>query len=387
MKKGKVFLTGATGLVGSSLIVDLIRQGSVEKFVCLVRSAKGVAASDRLHQALKEECAFERHGDLFAEVMRRVDVIEGDVSSLDGTALVKLPQMQGVSKILHCAADVNLGKDPSGRVFRTNFNGTQNVIELAKRMNVSEFHYVATAYVAGKRDGVVYETQDNGEAGYNNAYEESKSKAEDLVRESGLPFAIYRPGIIVGRSSDGRIRRALAFYRILEFLVKLKAKMASAASSDPRDWVTMKINCAAKASRAVYFTPIDYVQKSIGYLFHHFKNGETYHITGDSPVSAAQILKQTSSVMRIRGIEIGSSTMYETSEERLFTKFIGDLFPYFSTNITFDQTNIFAAWPDAKKWTYGAKELDLMLRSYLRDHCSQADWCAGLADNVFESDR
>lgn len=386
MKDCKVFLTGATGLVGSSLIVDLVRQGCVGKFVCLVRSARDVTASERLLRAVREECVFEGREDLFSEAMGRVEAVEGDVSTLDDMALSKLPQMQGVSKILHCAADVNLGKDPTGRVFRTNFNGTKSVIELAKRMRASEFHYVATAYVAGKRNGVVYETRNTGEAGYNNAYEESKSKAEDLVRESGLPFAIYRPGIIVGRSSDGRIRRALAFYRILEFLVKFKAKMASAADANPREWVTMKINCAAKASQAVYFTPIDYVQKGIGYLFQHFKSGATYHLTGNSPISAEQILEQTSSVLHIRGIEIGASSMHGTPEERLFTKLIGDLFPYFSTDITFDQANISAAWPDSKEWTYGTKELDLMLRSYLRDHCSRTAWCAWLADNVVDVD-
>ena len=111
---------------------------------------------------------------------------------------------------------MNLGKDPTGKTFHINYDGTVNMLELARLVNAKAFHYVSTAYVAGKLVGRAMEAVPQ-ESGFNNPYEESKCKAEMLVRNSGFPFTIYRPAIITGRRRDGRIRKPLAFYyRILE---------------------------------------------------------------------------------------------------------------------------------------------------------------------------
>ena len=51
---------------------------------------------------------------------------------------------------------------------------TGKILELAKRLAVQEFHFVATAYVAGRLKGVSYERTPSTEHGFNNPYEESK---------------------------------------------------------------------------------------------------------------------------------------------------------------------------------------------------------------------
>ena len=200
-----ILLTGLTGLVGSSVVVALARERRDISFVCLVRGSGGVSAAQRAQDVIRSECAFEGCPEACEDVLSRVTVVEGDVTSIDVEKLSADPLLKGVRKIFHCAADVNLGKDPTGRVYTVNYEGTQRMVELAKRLDVDEFHYVATAYVAGRQTGTVYEQEQHPPA-FNNAYEESKCKAEHLVRESGVPFTVYRPGIIVGRRSDGRRR-------------------------------------------------------------------------------------------------------------------------------------------------------------------------------------
>ena len=369
----RIFLTGLTGLVGSAVVVALARERRDVSFVCLVRGSVGVPAAQRAREVIRSECAFEGCPEACEDVLSRVSVIEGDVTSVDAERLAADPELKGVRKIFHCAADVNLGKDPTGRVFTVNYEGTRRMVDLAKRLDVDEFHYVATAYVAGRQTGTVYE-QEQHPPSFNNAYEESKCKAELLVRESGLLFTVYRPGIIVGRKSDGRIRKPLAFYRILEFLQQLKSRTARIKGVPPDGWVDMGINCRTVASEHVYFVPIDYVQSAIAALFPKGASGVTYHVTGDRPVSAAQILRAVCRVFRIDGLSIGMERECKSAEEKMFTKFVGDLFPYFSSDIVFDQQNIRRDFAGLAAYDYGSVDLEVMVRAYLADHYGSVAW-------------
>ena len=368
-----ILLTGLTGLVGSAVVVALARERRDVSFVCLVRGSVGVPAAQRAREVIRSECTFEGCPEACEDVLSRVSVIEGDVTSIDVEKLAADPVLKGVRKILHCAADVNLGKDPTGRVFTVNYEGTRRMVELAKRLGVDEFHYVATAYVAGRQTGTVYEQEQHPPA-FNNAYEESKCKAEHLVRESGIPFTVYRPGIIVGRKSDGRIRKPLAFYRILEFLQQLKSRTARIKGVPPDGWVDMDINCRTIASEHIYFVPIDYVQSAIAALFQRGTSSVTYHVTGDHPVSAVQILRAVCRVFRIDGLSIGMERECKSAEEKMFTKFVGDLFPYFSSDIVFDQQNIRRDFAGLAAYDYGSADLEVMVRAYLADHYCSVPW-------------
>lgn len=372
-KADVILMTGVTGLVGSSVVVALAKRRANCSFVCIVRSRAGVPAVERVRIALRDECDFEGCPELFRDVLNRVTVIDEDVASFDVLKLSASEALNSVNKVFHCAADVNLGKDPTGKVFNVNFEGTKNMIALAKLLGVDEFHFVSTAYVAGKQTGIIYEEPQNP-ASFNNPYEESKCKAEGLVRSAGIPFSIYRPGIIVGRRSDGRIRKPLAFYRILEFLQKLKERAAKRKAVDPGSWVDMDMNCFAAASKNVYFVPIDYVQEAISTLLQLKPGNLTYHVTGGHPVSANQILEAVCNVFRLKGVTIGMGRECKTAEEKMFTKWVGDLFPYFSSDLNFDQTMIFRDVPASKSWGYGYEDLRMMIWAYLNDQFSHVQW-------------
>ena len=151
----RILLTGLTGLVGSSVVVALARERRDISFVCLVRGSGGVSAAQRAREVIRSECAFEGCPEACEDVLSRVSVIEGDVTSIDVEKLSADPLLRGVRKVIHCAADVNLGKDPTGRVFTVNYEGTRRMVDLAKRLGVDEFHYVATAFVAGRQTGEI----------------------------------------------------------------------------------------------------------------------------------------------------------------------------------------------------------------------------------------
>lgn len=376
----KIFLTGITGLVGSGFVVALLRERQDYEIVCLARKTAVKSAQQRTEEIIRDECRFDGCPELADRILKSVKVIEGDVTTINPEELAKNPLLAGTTIIFHCAADVNLGKDPTGRTYRINYNGTENMVKLAQLLKVKEFHYVGTAYIAGKLVGAAFENMpiDNG---FNNPYEESKFKAEMLVRNSGIPFTIYRPAIITGRRSDGRIRKPLAFYRILEFLGKLKSHYCSKHHIDHTGWANLQINFATVPSEHVYFVPIDYVQEAITALFQQPVNNQAYHITGESPLSTHQIENSICRVLRLDGTTVNGGPVAETMDNKLMARFLGDLFPYFSSDIVFDQSNVRKALGDKiLDWEYGQKGLEILIRSFYKDYFPNVEWLQTLAN-------
>lgn len=376
----KIFLTGITGLVGSAFVVALLRERQDYEIVCLARKTAVKSAQQRTEEVIRDECRFDGCPELADRILKSVKVIEGDVTTINPEELAKNPLLAGTTIIFHCAADVNLGKDPTGRTYRINYNGTENMVKLAQLLKVKEFHYVGTAYIAGKLVGTAFENMpiDNG---FNNPYEESKFKAEMLVRNSGIPFTIYRPAIITGRRSDGRIRKPLAFYRILEFLGKLKSHYCTKHHIDHTGWANLQINFATVPSEHVYFVPIDYVQEAIAALFQQPINNQAYHITGESPLSTHQIENSICRVLRLDGTTVNGGPVAETMDNKLMARFLGDLFPYFSSDIVFDQSNVRKALGDKiLDWEYGQKGLEILIRSFYKDYFPNVEWLQTLAN-------
>ena len=376
----KIFLTGITGLVGSAFVVALLRERQDYEIVCLARKTAVKSAQQRTEEVIRDECRFDGCPELADRILKSVKVIEGDVTTINPEELAKNPLLAGTTIIFHCAADVNLGKDPTGRTYRINYNGTENMVKLAQLLKVKEFHYVGTAYIAGKLVGTAFENMpiDNG---FNNPYEESKFKAEMLVRNSGIPFTIYRPAIITGRRSDGRIRKPLAFYRILEFLGKLKSHYCTKHHIDHTGWANLQINFATVPSEHVYFVPIDYVQEAITALFQQPVNNQAYHITGESPLSTHQIENSICRVLRLDGTTVNGGPVAETMDNKLMARFLGDLFPYFSSDIVFDQSNVRKALGDKiLDWEYGQKGLEILIRSFYKDFFPNVEWLQTLAN-------
>ena len=113
---------------------------------------------------------------------------------------------QQTTRVFHLAAiyDLAVARDLALRV---NPGGTRNVLELARSMShLRHFHHVSTCYVAGKREGVILESELRHDAGYRNFYEESKYLAELEVEaaKNELPITIHRPAVVCGDSQPAK---------------------------------------------------------------------------------------------------------------------------------------------------------------------------------------
>ena len=360
----KILMTGITGLVGAGFATNLLRNNQDYNIVSLGRSFGNKSGLDRTKEIIREQCEIDGKKDA-EELLSRIEIVEG--------TLEDFPEAEMLSKgpydtFFHCAASVNLGKDTDKKTYNTNFYGTKSALDLAKKLGLKTFHYVGTAYVAGKCNGIVKEDSMPA-TDWNNSYEKSKFDSEKLVRESGFDYTIYRPAIIVGKFSDGIIRKPLAFYRILEFLAKVKINGCKKAGLPLNGQYSTTLRIASGTSDKIYFVPQDYVQQTIAKLFVLPVCNRTYHLTGMSPVSTEMIAIAVCEALQTTGLCLVDNVENPSKTEKLVQSMLDDLLPYFKSDITFDNTNVInALGKEVLDWKLDLDFLRKMVHAYYKEH-------------------
>ena len=115
-------------------------------------------------------------------------------------------------------------------------------------------------------------------------------------------------------------------------------------------------------------------------------NGLKIIITGDSPVTTRQIENSICKILRLDGVSVGVDNAKSSANSDLMSRFIGDLYPYFSSDIVFDQSNVRKVLGDkVLDWEYGQKGLETLIRSFYKDYFPNVEWLQKLA--VEEPDR
>ncbi|WP_018616212.1 NAD-dependent epimerase/dehydratase family protein [Segetibacter koreensis] len=171
---GCVFVTGATGLVGSHLIDELTTKGKSVK--ALYRSQMpGIRNKDT------------------------VEWIKGDI--LDIVFLEEA--LQNVHQVYHCAGIVSYDPRQKPQMFATNVEGTANVVNASIYAGVKKLCFVSSVAALGqKRKGEeIDETMGWSEETHNSNYGRSKYLAEMEVWRGigeGLNAVIVNPAIILG---------------------------------------------------------------------------------------------------------------------------------------------------------------------------------------------
>ncbi len=189
MKTKTIILTGSTGVFGKYLVADLLKSKS--RIILLVRADSQEQANDRIKKLFESN-------PLPSD---KVTVLKCDLTQ-DNLGLTPKDYRnlkQIATHILHAAASTKFNL-PSGEARRNNVETTKMMLVFAKDCkNLERFGFVSTAYVAGKRSGIILEEEFVHEAGFLNTYEESKYEAEMIVRSmiELLPIVIFRPSLII----------------------------------------------------------------------------------------------------------------------------------------------------------------------------------------------
>lgn len=271
-------VTGATGLLGSYLVRDLLLAG--RNLALIVRRDRKKSAETRVESLIRR---WEETLD--AELPRPV-VLEGDLSRPQcGLSDEDRHWMHwNCSELLNNAASLSFrGEDRSGEPWLTNVTGTCNTIALAREVGIEHFHHVSTAYVCGLRTGTALEDEiDVGQA-FGNDYETSKCEAEKMVRAAGFSSAtVYRPSIIVGDSQTGYTSTYHGFFAGLRLGHTLLTRVVKGSTSGPALLGLLGVNQADHKN----FVPVDWVSEVITHAIGTpAARGRTFHVTHPNPLS------------------------------------------------------------------------------------------------------
>ena len=339
-------LTGATGLVGRYLVRDLLLNG--HELAVVVRPSRRQAPRERIEEIMQH---WER--ELGRQLPRPV-VISGDITepgfglSAEEAEWVK----ENCDKIIHSAAILEFyGKDRAGEPWRTNLNGTQNMIDLCRDLNIHDIHYVSTAYVAGYQEGrVMEESLDVGQT-FRNDYEESKFMAESLVR--AIDFAdqvtVYRPAVIAGDSRTGYTNTYHGIYLYLRLMALMIPTLP--VGPDGKRYTPIRMRMTGDERRNII--PVEWVSAVTCRLFETPEaRGLTYHIAPENPISAREIIEYCGECFNSTGATFCGhgeieppDTRREDNEdqwmfERMYWENAETYAPYERSDNTFDLTNL-----------------------------------------------
>lgn len=169
-----VFVTGGSGLIGSHLIAALLQKGIRVK-------------------ALYRERIPEMPG------AEKVEWVKGDI--LDVISLNEA--FENVDYIYHCAAIVSYSQKLKQQLFKTNIEGTANVVDAALNEGVKKLCFVSSVAALGKpeADQEVTENAVWDEENVTSNYSKSKFLAEVEVWRGiaeGLNAVIVNPSIVLG---------------------------------------------------------------------------------------------------------------------------------------------------------------------------------------------
>lgn len=259
-----ILLTGATGYLGSRLLLDLLFETDTEIF-CLVRAHDVVSAMQRIMAVLLKLVSLEMID------LNRITPVIGDIAKprLGLTRVDYALLAEQMDHIIHCAAHVNFIL-PRSALQASNVGGAIEILRLAAHCQIKRISYVSTVSVfptiahdlerVFKEDDVL----DQGMPIFG-GYAQSKWIAESIMQEGrrrDIPVTIFRPGVIFG---DTRLYDLPKDVLLVNFLK-----------------LCIKIGAMPKLDIMVDIAPVDYVAKAIVSLSQH--PNKNFHLTNSNPV-------------------------------------------------------------------------------------------------------
>ena len=182
----KIFLTGASGFVGSHLLESL--NAADHQILCHFRDPR--ANDPKLHS--------------------NIEFWSGDLNDIKGLS----KRLEGFDVVIHCAAEMKLWNSEK-TLYETNVLMTKNLLESAKQAGVQQFIYMSDASIAKNPLSQNLDVSESRSLPslQDFPYSNSKLQAEKLVLEAGdemFRTISLRPASIWGRGDliDRRLGEA-----------------------------------------------------------------------------------------------------------------------------------------------------------------------------------
>ncbi len=181
-----VLLTGASGLVGSHTLSALLKYSFQVRLL-----SRNPVADERLIRPVLEY--YGHHNP-------ELHFVSGDVCDLGSLE----DALSGVQAVIHTAALVSTDPRDQPLMYKTNVEGTANLVNLSLDLGIQWFcHLSSVATLGPNPDGLVDEDYFWKQQKSSTAYAVSKYQAEQEVwraKEEGLNAMVVNPSFVVGPS-------------------------------------------------------------------------------------------------------------------------------------------------------------------------------------------
>ena len=204
-----ILVTGATGLVGSHLLVQLLQEN--EEVKALFRSEK---------QLEKVKHVFGYHDQ--TALFDKINWVKGDITDIPSLEIA----FENVTHVYHCAALISFDPSDEDKLRKINSEGTANVVNCCLDFGIKKLCHVSSIAALGNpkehETTITEETEWNQEELHSD-YAITKYGAEMEVwrgNQEGLDIIIVNPGVIFGfgfpnQGSDAiiqSVKRGQRFY-------------------------------------------------------------------------------------------------------------------------------------------------------------------------------
>jgi thioester reductase-like protein len=263
-----IFLTGFPGFIAGRLVERLAHEGA--RFLLLVQPAFVERAKTELAQLSEKTGA----------PVERFRVLEGDITREDlGLSASDIEVAKSEATVLfHLAAVYDLAVARAVGM-SVNVEGTRNVNRFALTLPaLRRYHYISTCYVAGRRTGLILESELRHDAGFRNFYEETKYLAELEVEalKNELPVTIHRPSVVCGDSRTGETPKYDGVYYLINYI---------------RMWPgALSLANIGNADVRLNVVPVDFVVEAMAALAADDEAaGETIQIADPEPLTTEEL--------------------------------------------------------------------------------------------------
>ncbi len=175
----KVFLTGATGFVGSNVLEALLRNG--HSVGCLTRKGS--------EKKYPEETA------------KKISIINGDARNYEEL----VDSMGGYEVVINLIGIIRESRVKGVSFENSNFETTKNLVNAAKENKILRFVHMSGLGASERSES---------------RYHQTKFKAEEYIKQEGMDYTIFSPSVIFGHKDSfvSNIARFVRFAPVVPIL-------------------------------------------------------------------------------------------------------------------------------------------------------------------------
>lgn len=194
-----ILVTGATGILGRVIVLELLKRGFS------VRATKREKSD--LEEVKRSFHYYTNDADAYFSKIEWVDVDFEDIENVSDV-------INGVSEVYHCAGVVSFAPKDRTKIYKTNIEGTKNLLYACENSSVQKFLFVSSIAVLDgvNEHGEMDENSDFNSKLEHSTYAKSKHFSEmEVWRASaeGLNTIILNPAVIIGSGNWGKSSGAL----------------------------------------------------------------------------------------------------------------------------------------------------------------------------------